>query len=245
MRTAAISAALIAAACFFNSLGSFQVRGSRLELPDVILWAWERSEDLRFLEGQPTGVAFLAATAFIAPDGHVRFHPRAQDLLLPPGAPVLAVVRIESAPRHESVESKDLMFELREIAGLPNVRGLQIDFDARLSERSFYRTLLESMHAETTKPIAITALASWCAGDRWFDGEPVDEAVPMFFRMGRNEPRDMEIQSPICRSSIGLSTDEAWPAKRCAGLKHIYLFSPRAWTKVSYLAALDRLQEWR
>ncbi len=30
----------------------------------------------------------------------------------------------------------------------------------------------------------MTALASWCAGDDWLRDLPVDEAVPMLFRMG-------------------------------------------------------------
>src|SRR5271165_1481698 len=74
----------------------------RLDLPGVVLWAWERPEDLRFLDTRRAGVAFLAATAKILPDGSIQFHPRMQELLLPDGAAAIAVVRIESPRQHDN-----------------------------------------------------------------------------------------------------------------------------------------------
>ncbi len=38
-------------------------------------------------------------------------------------------------------------------------------------------------------PLSMTALASFCVGDRWLDDLPVDEAVPMIFRMGPDDQR--------------------------------------------------------
>jgi hypothetical protein len=99
------------------------------------------------------------------------------------------------------------------------------------------------MHS--SKPVSVTALASWCDGDRWLDGEPVAEAVPMFFRLGRGESRDMKLNSAMCRSSIGLSTDEPWPAKRPAGITRIYLFSPLAWTHEEYTRTMERIERWK
>jgi hypothetical protein len=108
----------------------------------------------------------------------------------------------------------------------------------------FYRSLLNALNAQSPIPVGVTALSSWCAGDRWLDQAPIAEAVPMFFRMGRSESRDMAIRSAVCRSSIGLSTDEPWPSHRPAGLERIYLFSPRAWTRGVYVCALQRLKNW-
>jgi hypothetical protein len=214
-------------------------------MPGVVLWAWERAEDLRFLGPYRAGVAFLAATAQIDADGSIGFHPRTAALLLPEGIPAIAVVRIDSPPQHAKPQPAMLINGLRRIADMPDVRGLQIDFDARLSERNFYRDLLESLRLAVHKPIGITALASWCAGDRWLDREPIGEAVPMFFRMGRNERRNMRVVSPVCRASIGLSMDEDWPAARPAGLDRIYLFNPRAWTPPDYSEALRRVDGWK
>ena len=67
---------------------------SRLsKLPDVVLWAWERPEDLRGLDDD-VGVAFLAQTIDI---GNKTFQvtPRRQPLRVSPGARLVAVTRIE------------------------------------------------------------------------------------------------------------------------------------------------------
>lgn len=233
---------LLAIAC---SSCAVRAHNAGLDLPKVILWAWERPEDLRFLDPVQTGVAFLAATALIQRNGDVKFHPRTQRILLPAGIPVLAVVRVESPAPHQAVELQPLLSALDEIVCLPNVRALQIDFDARSSERNFYRALLERVQAETTKPISVTALASWCAGDRWLEGEPIVEAVPMFFRMGKGESHDMSIESSICGNSIGLSTDEPWPAKRPPRVNRIYLFNPHSWTQADYVAVANRIRNWK
>ncbi len=210
-----------------------------------MLWAWERPEDLGFLAGKSTGVAFLAGTAAIGTDGSVLFRMRTQNLLLPPHTPVLPVVRIESLPGHAPAQMTTLLGGIEAVERLPGIRGLQIDFDARRSERAFYQDLLAAVAKDAPKPISITALASWCNGDRWLDGAPVSEAVPMFFRMGRSESHDMELMSSACASSIGLSTDEPWPAKRPAGLTRIYLFSPRPWTEQEYTRAMQRIENWK
>jgi hypothetical protein len=210
-----------------------------------MLWAWERPENLSFLDSQKSGVAFLAGTAVIGADGSTRFRLRTQPLVLPAGAAVLPVVRIESPLSHAAIEVAPLVLGLRQIAEVPGVRGIQIDFDARRSEQPSYRALLASMSKYTSKPVGITALASWCEGDRWLNGEPVAEAVPMFFRMGLNESRNMQMSSPACRSSIGLSTDEPWPAQRAATIQRIYLFSPRAWTREEYDRTLRRVESWK
>lgn len=216
-----------------------------LQLPAVMVWAWERSEDLAFVDAHRTGVAFLAGTAVIRTNGSVVFRWRTQALKLAPGVAVLPVVRIESPPVHAPVRAEPLLAALQGVANQPGVRGLQIDFDARRSERAFYRALLAGLQQRTSAAISITALASWCEGDRWLDGQPVDEAVPMFFRMGRGESRDMRVKSGVCRAAIGLSTDEPWPIQRATGTQRIYLFNPRAWTPEEYNRAMRRLEDWK
>jgi hypothetical protein len=117
------------------------------------------------------------------------------------------------------------------------VRAVQIDFDARRSERPFYRSLLAAVRATLPRkvPLSITALASWCSYDNWLDGLPVDEAVPMLFRMGRFEERGFRQageanawRTPLCRGSAGISTDERQPLARDG--RRLYVFHPTAWT---------------
>src|SRR3984957_3039669 len=240
MRTSIIVLALVMIEC------SCEYRSQpRFELPSIMLWAWQRSENLSFIDTQTTGVAYLAGTAGILPDGFPEFEPRLQPLRLQPGTPVLAVVRIESAASHAPAPIAPLAPALSQVAHEPAIRGLQIDFDARASERAFYISLLRALRTQSPAPVGITALASWCEGDRWLEHTNIAEDVPMFFRMGKDETHNMQVTSSSCASSIGLSTDEAWPLYRPPGLKRIYLFSPRAWNRESYLHALQRIDNWK
>lgn len=63
--------------------------------PKVILWAWERPENLEFLDPERFGVAFLAQTLELQSD-EVVFRPRRQPLKIGPATKLIAVTRIES-----------------------------------------------------------------------------------------------------------------------------------------------------
>ena len=60
-----------------------QTRDSARDLPPVILWAWERPENLEFLDSQRFGVAFLAQTLTLTADD-VILSPRHQPLKVAP-----------------------------------------------------------------------------------------------------------------------------------------------------------------
>jgi len=216
----------------------------RLQGPNIVYWAWERPEDLRLLDPQKEAVTFLASSVELLPD-RANLFPRMQPLLLSPGTHLVAVVRIYSHPASPAALNS-VQFEAAVNAAVsatrePNVAALQIDFDARNSERAFYlRLLTELRHRLGPQyPISITALASWCIGDRWIRGLPVDEAVPMLFSMG---PEASDIRryllshasfpEPLCRGSLGLSTREEWP-KEIGGNTRVYVFNPQSWTRES------------
>jgi hypothetical protein len=260
-------------------------------LPQLFFWAWERPEDLRFLEHKNAGVAFLAKTIYVpASDedprkdagGSIRIRPRLQPLRVAPGTPLIAVVRIETRADHQpaayflagtrsltsapytAMQQQRAVAEIADVANLPNVRAIQIDFDATVSERAFYSALLSDVRKKLPPalPLSITALASWCLGDPWLEELPpgtIDEAVPMLFRMGPDTANVTkflhsgdDFPIPACRASLGLSTDEPLsrallgvasnPPIRESRNKRIYIFEPRAWTKP---AADAVLQEWQ
>jgi hypothetical protein len=125
---------------------------------------------------------------------------------------------------------------------------VQIDFDATVSERNFYRSLLTRVRQEllASTRLSITALASWCAGDDWLSDLPIDEAVPMLFRLGvdqRQFQRRLEtgqrFESRMCQNSAGVSTDE--PVYTPA-VRRLYIFSPKPWSKSSFAAAMEAYQ---
>ena len=263
-------------------------------LPNLYFWAWERPEDLRFLSekfpNQKIGVAFLAKTIYLtvsAPNSdaaemaHINVRPRMQPLRIVPGTPLMAVVRIESlrgvlpgayannnaSPTSFSPEQTSrIANEIAAAAKIEGVGAIQIDFDATLSEHALYRDLLIEVRKQLPPnfPLSITALASWCIGDRWLNQIPpgtIDEAVPMLFRMGQGA---MEVTRylaagndftvPACTTSLGLSTDEPFSRDILSGKLsvadvplsslRVYVFSPRTWEKVSADQALKDIPSW-
>jgi hypothetical protein len=128
----------------------------------------------------------------------------------------------------------------------PGVRALQVDFDAVASERVFYSAVLRELRRNLPPqmPLSITALASWCESDDWISGLPVAEAVPMLFRMGPDRYiAGDDFRSGLCRSSVGISTDEL-PSKIPSG-RRVYVFDPRPWTPGQMQAALRKVSRWQ
>lgn len=210
-------------------------------LPTRVLWAWEEPEDLQTLPST-VGVAYLAETDILT--DRVVVLPRRQPLLPAPGAPLLTVVRIETRPGFADTSRlrAALAQHLAVYGADRNIRALQLDFDATESQRAFYRGVLEALRSQLppSLPLSITALVSWCGPRSWLHTLPIDEAVPMEFRMGG--PRALSLHGrarlpypivePLCRTSLGLSTDEPWPASLASSLNpatRVYLFAPRPW----------------
>ena len=219
--------------------------------PRVFLWAWERPENLAFLNPRDAGVAVLAKT-LVLKGHHILVHPRMQPIELPPGITTIAVVRIESSA--DSTSEGVRTEAVRQILDLAShsAAGIQIDFDARVSERSFYRALLTEIRGQMPpgKRLSITALASWCLYDDWISGLPIDEAIPMLFRLGADETQvkhylaeGSDFRSSKTRFSIGISLDEL-SVKAPAG-RRVYVFNPRPWTRISVHEALRYVRDWR
>lgn len=206
--------------------------------PRVMLWAWERPERLDFIDPAKVGVAYHAVTFRLAGEQVVP-HPRRQPLKVPPGTHVLPVARIEVeyGTALGEAQRSTLVRSLAELLQQRGARALQLDFDARVSERPFYRELLHALRAALPSGthLSMTALASWCLYDDWLEGLPVDEVVPMVFRMGADRAavraelaRRGDFLSPRCRRSVGFVTDEPVPA--LPGGRRRYWFNPRSWS---------------
>ncbi len=228
-------------------------------MPRTVLWAWEEPENLSTAPAESVGVAYLAETlglhnaANARPAIGIRF--RHQPLAVARGAAVMGVVRVIAEPDfQDSAElRRQTALVLAQAAQQPGLRALQIDFDATRSQRAFYAGVLTGLRAQMPAgmPLSITALLSWCAagpgpGD-WMATLPIDEAVPMFFRLGGNSnPRGNKsgypLRDPRCRGSVGISSDESWPS--LDPHRRVYLFAPRPWTPLQ-LAALRKLPDGR
>jgi Protein of unknown function (DUF3142) len=214
----------------------------RLQGPLLVYWVCERPEDLRILDPKTEAAAFLASSVELLSDS-IRVAPRLQPLYLPPGIQLVSVVRLYSqADKPATFHAQQLAETVQALMAAtrqPGVSALQIEFDALVSQRAFYSQLLTELRRQLgpTYPISITALASWCIGDRWIRDLPVNEAVPMLFSMGPEEAITRQYLSstdtfpePLCRGSLGISTGEWWP-NPIHSRTRVYVFSQVPWTR--------------
>jgi hypothetical protein len=216
---------------------------ARLDLPPLMLWAWDRDDDLRMIDVRDTGVAFLAATVTLRGDGAVLV-PRANPLALPEGTSRVAVVHVESdraAPPTLSAEQLHGFVERLAAVGeeVPH-RVLQVDYEATASQRDFFIDAIAALRQRLPgDAVSVTALASWCLNESWTARLAADEVVPMLFRMGYDGRRARarladggDFRGPECRASIGVATNELPPA--LPGGRRIYVFDPQRWTAETY-----------
>ncbi len=212
--------------------------------------------DLTTLDPSRVAVAFLAQTLVLS-DDDVIFTPRHQPLAVSPGTKLMAVTRIESqkttgktSTLSDAQKNKALTLILKTLE-LQNVSAIQIDFDAVRSERDFYRGLLQDLRRRLPDrvPLSMTALASFCLGDRWINDLPVDEAVPMVFRMGADDKtiktllkNGEDFREPLCRRSYGIAADEPLDLKFRAE-RRVYIFNNRPWKPDDLGAAQERIQK--
>jgi hypothetical protein len=226
-----------------------------LGFPKIMLWAWERPEDLSFIDPDQVGVAFLAGTLYLRGDD-VLIRPRFQPLSVPDASKLMAVIRIESdgpePPAFSPEQRTRTASAICELTDMPEIEGVQIDFDAKVSQRGFYRDLLFELRRKLPDPMAlsITALASWCIYDDWLSGLPIDEAVPMLFRMGPDGGQVFfylkaggDFRPLVCRNSLGISTDEPTPALPSG--RRVYVFHPKAWSPVSARNIIKEVRSWQ
>ena len=206
---------------------------------EIVLWAWERPEDLRFVDPDRVSVAPLVGTVRLHAGG-LDVRPRSNALRLPAGVDVLPVVRVEvdrrSPPRLDGALADRAAAA---VVGLARGAAVQVDFDAALSQRQFQRQLVERIRRRLPEGafLSATALASSC-----LDGgaallavdEHLDEVVPMLFRLGpeaaplrRRLARGLPLPPP-CDRALGLATDEPASTVPPSHVR-LYLFAPRAW----------------
>ncbi len=246
---AALSSALL------GCHGQTKLRRVQNTLPPNVLWAWERPEDLEFIDPQRFAVAFLAQTLTLTADD-VLLTPRRQPLRVSPATKLIAVTRIESQKRTGtrpalSEKQRDRLVTLvTRTLELPNVSAIQVDFDVLTSEREFYRSLLQELREKTPDnvPLSMTALASFCVGDRWLSDLPVDEAVPMIFRMGTDERKiktfleaGNDFLEPLCQTSYGITLDEPLAIKFKSD-RRVYVFATSSWTAEAVASLEERLR---
>ena len=219
--------------------------------PAPVLWAWERPEDLRFAGPEAT-IAVLAGSVTLSGDA-VLAAPRRQPALLRSEQNHIAVVHVEidrhkplawsAAQRQEAVAAA--------LAYAADRPAVQLDFEVRESERQILLDLVGDLRAGlgTGRRLSMTALASWCDTESWIEAAPVDEIVPMLFRMGpggvalkRRLAEGGDFRDRRCRSAIGIATDT--PPDGLPAGRRLYVFNPRRWNAADYATLVRETAQW-
>lgn len=215
--------------------------------PEFYVWAWQRNEDLSFIDPATTKVALWLGTIDVS-DARLTLTPRRNPVIYPSGTDVLGVIRIEIDVAYGETLALEVARSIRGLVTSLRLAEIQLDFDARVSQRELYRSLVLALRDELPGArLSITALASWCLGDPWLDRLPIDAAVPMLYRMGNDGPRirqylsrQRQFPATICRDDIGYSSDE--PVVRVRGVKRIFWYHPTAWDAAAFAEARNTLR---
>jgi hypothetical protein len=219
----------------------------------LVLWAWERPEDLRFA-GAAAEVAVQTGFVELAGEGLLARGRRFP--LKVSAAPATALVHVQidhDRPLvwNESMRARTSAAILHYAAAIP-ARRVQLDFEVRASERRVLLDVIEDVRRGLPRGtlLSMTALASWCDTEGWIERVPVDEIVPMLFRMtagGETLRKRLaaggDFRNPRCREALGVATDS--PIARAPPGRRVYLFNPRSWSKADFEAARRRVEAWR
>lgn len=239
------------------SFGIFLLKSKSKDLNiPIIVWVWERPENLYFLKDKNVSFAYLSGTV-TKTNNELVYYPRRQPLRIPDNRQTISVVRIEDKSEKHEFNDKDLeeitSFIVKSCLEKESNISCQIDFDATESQTDFYKKLVVKVREKLPKEIklSLTALVSWCTNDEsWFKDLPVDEVVPMFFRLGKDEnvywqkieEGNLKLNS-ICQNAVGISTDENMPNKIYLKDKPIYIFNNEYWTPANWDIMKSTLQK--
>lgn len=237
------SAALLVFVALLAREGMAQAQ-TRMQEARMLLWVWDRPQLFSALP-EATGVAYLHATVRLS-GTESRTSWRQWPLRIAPGATVVPVVHVAldnlSPSPLDDAQQQAIAAAVEHAAKQGNRSGwVQLDFEARRSQRDAYVTLLRRLQPlrEGGTRISATALASWCMGDPWLPAGLLDEIVPMYFRMGAESARIRQrlgatgaATVPACRDAAGLMLGEDWPALR--DVKRRYVFHAGSWKKEDF-----------
>jgi len=219
----------------------------------LVVWAWERPEDLRFL-GDRAEVA--VQTGFVELSGDAVESRGRRFPLRVSRPPTTALVHVQIDPDRPlawtpALRARTSAAILHYAAAIP-ARRVQIDFEVRASQRQVLLDVLADVRAGLPPGtlLSMTALASWCDTETWLEQAPVDEIAPMLFRMTEGgEPlrrrlaKGRDFRNPKCRQALAVSTDT--PIVRAPPGRRVYLFAPHSWSEADFETARRQVGGWR
>ncbi|MYM72076.1 hypothetical protein GTP56_07685 [Duganella sp. FT134W] len=169
----------------------------------------------------------------------------------PPASRITPVVHVEVSTVNPPIDLERrramILRAMQEAADASTSGWVQLDMEAKPSQRVFYRSLVRQLRSELPPHIklSVTALAWWCRSPAWLDDLGADEVVPMFFRMGKDSGRlrDIVEHSPAtlhasCRDVAGFSPQEPFSPQVTARYHKTYWFDRYAWQRGANIGSI-------
>lgn len=217
-----------------------------------VAWIWPDSNGPRAAHGSgaaPYREAAVLVESLVLRGAGVEHGGRRQPLALAGGARLIPVVHVEAdadVPSAFTPAQRNAVIAavLRQAGTAAAGAGwLQLDFEAPARTRDAYRELVAGVRAALPPDVrlSVTALAHWCTQGDWLDRLPVDEVVPMLYRLGphaddwrRRFARGDAALARRCRGpALGFATHDPPPPALLARAARPYWFDETAWSNPS------------
>lgn len=204
-----------------------------------VAWLWDEAR----LPAWSAGEAAVLQRHILLTGDRVLTRPRMRRAPLLPATLVTPVVHVEvsivNPPTNMEASRAAIVQAMREAARRSSSGRVQLDMEARPSQRHFYKSLVRELRAilPADVKLSVTALAWWCRTPDWLDDLAADEVVPMFFRMGKDKAKMRELVATApeqlhvrCRGpSAGFSPQEPFDQAVSARYQRNYWFDYHAW----------------
>ena len=206
-----------------------------------VAWLWDEAQ----LPAWSTPEAAVLQRHILLTGQRILTRPRMRRAALAPHTRVTPVVHVEvsivNPPADIEASRAPILRAMAQAAAASTSGRVQLDMEARPSQRAFYRSLVRELRATlpASVQLSVTALAWWCRAPQWLDDLAADEVVPMFFRMGRDSAAMRRLLQdspdtlhPRCRAgSAGFSPQEPVAGAVRARYRRTYWFDYHAWKK--------------
>jgi len=220
-------------------------------LAQGVAWIWPDSNGPSPASGEAASYsqAAVLVESLVFRGSGVERGGRRQPLALPAGARFIPVIHVEagaSAPdEFTPVQQQAVLAAVRRQAHAAEAGGglLQLDFEAPARQRDAYRALVAAVREALPSGtrLSITALAHWCAQGDWLDRLPVDEVVPMLYRLGpqaadwrrRFAQGDPGLARRCRGDALGFATNDPPSAALLDRATRAYWFDEAAWSNPS------------
>lgn len=218
-----------------------------------VAWIWPNSNGPKQVgsDAAPYREAAVLVASLVLRARSVEHGGRTQSLNLPDGVRVVPVVHVESAEDAPDditpTQREAIVATVRRLASTATPGAgaglLQLDFEAPARQREAYRALVTAIRAALPADVrlSVTALVHWCTQGDWLDQLPVDEVVPMLYRLGshasdwrRRFAQDDAGLARRCRGpALGFATNDPPPSALLVRTTRAYWFDEAAWSNPS------------